>query len=180
MVSGLFAIFVLSRVAVLQYRRLHQAKALAESTSRHKTEFLAAMSHEIRTPMNAILGMSDMLAESQLDAEQMQYVDVFRRAGKTALLINDILDLSKIEAGNLELERVEFGGRCSGSGHRVSCCEGPCQRHSAAVASVARHRDCSLMGDLLVETSPDQLTRERGQVHRFGGSRVDRPQPCVR
>ncbi len=59
--------------------------------------------------MNAILGMSEMLAESPLDHEQMQYVVVFRRAGaKLLLLINDILDLSKIEAGHLELERVEF------------------------------------------------------------------------
>ena len=59
--------------------------------------------------MNVILGMADMLWESKLDTEQQQYVDVFRRAGSGLLtLINDILDLSKIEAGHLELERVEF------------------------------------------------------------------------
>jgi PAS domain S-box-containing protein len=88
---------------------MERAKTAAETANLAKSDFLTAMSHEIRTPMNAILGMADMLWESQLDADQMHYVEVFRRAGSSLLLlINDILDLSKIEAGHLDLESVEF------------------------------------------------------------------------
>jgi PAS domain S-box-containing protein len=88
---------------------LKQAQAAAESASRTKSDFLASMSHEIRTPMNAIMGVADLLAKSQLSPEQDRYVQIIRRAGDNLLnLINDILDLSKVEASQLELERTGF------------------------------------------------------------------------
>jgi len=88
---------------------LKQAKAVAESASRTKSDFLASMSHEIRTPMNAIMGIADLLAKTALSPEQDKYVQIFRRAGDNLLnLINDILDLSKVEASQLELERTGF------------------------------------------------------------------------
>ena len=88
---------------------LQQAKAAAESASRTKSDFLASMSHEIRTPMNAIMGIADLLAKTVLTDEQDKYVQIFRRAGDNLLnLINDILDLSKVEASQLELEQTGF------------------------------------------------------------------------
>ena len=88
---------------------LQQAKAAAESASRTKSDFLASMSHEIRTPMNAVMGIADLLAKTTLTPEQDKYVQIFRRSGENLLnLINDILDLSKVEASQLDLERTGF------------------------------------------------------------------------
>jgi len=93
----------------IQFETITRLNREVERATQAKGEFLATMSHEIRTPLNAILGMADLLAETHLDAEQRRYVDVFQRAGANLLgLINDILDLSKVEAGHLELESVNF------------------------------------------------------------------------
>jgi len=80
-----------------------------ERATQAKSDFLATMSHEIRTPLNVILGMAELMAETQLTEEQQKYVGTFQRAGSNLLtLINDILDLSKVESGSLKLESENF------------------------------------------------------------------------
>ncbi len=89
--------------------QLKAAKQAAESAARIKSDFLATMSHEIRTPMNAVLGMTSLILETRLDDEQREMVEIVRNSGESLLtIINDVLDFSKIESGNLELEQRPF------------------------------------------------------------------------
>ncbi len=96
----------LERTVDERTRELADARDVAESANRAKSDFLATMSHEIRTPMNGMLVMAELLAGTELPARQQRYAETIARSGQTLLtIINDILDISKIEAGKLELEQ---------------------------------------------------------------------------
>ncbi|CAI5531533.1 unnamed protein product [Closterium sp. Naga37s-1] len=96
------------------YRRMEALKARAEAADRAKSNFLATVSHEIRTPMNGVLGMLDFLLDSKLDAQQQEHARMAKACGQTLVsLLNDVLDLAKVEADRLELEHLPFNLRSS-------------------------------------------------------------------
>jgi two-component system sensor histidine kinase RpfC len=105
----LAALVVLPGYVAILLRRLNAATTRAEQASRAKSDFLARMSHEIRTPLNGIIGLSELLKSCRLGAEEREYADAIHASGHALqLLIEDVLDISKIEAGKLTIERTEL------------------------------------------------------------------------
>ena len=153
------------------YRELKEQSAELELASRHKSEFLASMSHELRTPLNAVLGFSEVLLErmfGDINERQEEYLRDIHGSGEHLLeLLNEILDLSKVEAGRMELEYSTFDLRAAAGATPRRCCVSAPALHGIDLrVERRRRRRHGLRRRAAAQAGRAQPGDERGQVHR--------------
>ncbi|BAV33373.1 hypothetical protein SCL_1058 [Sulfuricaulis limicola] len=134
---------------------LREALTKADFTSKAKSDFFAKMSHELRTPINSIIGMSDLVLETNLTREQRRHVDIIKSSASGLLtLINDLLDFSKIEAGKLELEDIEFDLR-------------DCVEKSVTLLAQQAHAKGLVLTNLIQSDVPGRLRGDPGRLRQI-------------